>query len=115
MKVYICNAFSLSMLDRQKQLTNPYQLFPLKLEEVKAILSTRDVEIVPAVGHSNTAQIIAEMLGLPVEKVYDRKTVKLEDGEACIVAQYVGPRLPEGATALPEGATIEWWGVSQAE
>ena len=115
MKVYICNAFSLSMLDRQKQLTNPRRIIPLRLEDVKTILSMQDVETVAAVGHLNTAQIIAEMLGLPVEKVYDRKTVKLEDEDACVIAQYVGPRLPEGATELPEGATIEWWGVSQAE
>ena len=114
MKVYICNAFSLSMLDCQKQLTNPRKIIPFKLEEVKCILSMQYVEIVPAVGHQNTAQIIAEMIGLPVEKVYDRKTIKLEDKDACIIAQYVGPRLPEGATELPEGATIEWWGVSQA-
>ena len=115
MKVYICNAFSLSMLDRQNQLTNPRKIIPFELEEVKAILSMHDVETVAAVGHLNTAQIIAEMLGLPVEKVYDRKTVKLEGEDACIIAQYVGPRLPEGATELPEGATIEWWGVSQSE
>lgn len=115
MKVYICNAFSLSMIDREKQLTNPRKIIPLKLEEVKAILSMRDVETVAAVGHLNTAQIIAEMLGLPVEKVYDRKTIKLKDEDGCVIAQYVGPRLPEGATELPKGATIEWWGVSQAE
>ncbi len=115
MKVYICNAFSLSMLDRQKQLTNPRRIIPLKVEDVKTILSMRDVETVAAVGHLNTAQIIAEMLNLPVEKVYDRKTIKLGDKDGCIIAQYVGPRLPEGATELPEGATIEWWGVSQAE
>jgi len=115
MKVYICNAFSLSMLDRQNQLTNPRKIIPFELEEVKAILSMHDVETVAAVGHLNTAQIIAEMLGLPVEKVYDRKTIKLEGEDVCIIAQYVGPRLPEGATELPEGATIEWWGVSQSE
>ena len=110
MKIYICNAFSLSMLDREKQTKNPVvKIVPLELEDVKTIL--QDVEVIAAVGHMNTAQIIAEKLGVPVENVYDRKTIKLEDQAGCIVAQYVGPRLPEGATSLPDGATIEWWGV----
>ena len=31
-----------------------------------------------------------------------------------LVAQYSGPRLPEGATALPAGARIEFWLVHDA-
>lgn len=38
----------------------------------------------------------------------NRASVKLEPGEKMIVAQYSGPRLPEGTTALPEGAKIEF-------
>lgn len=29
--------------------------------------------------------------------------------DAALIGQYIGPRLPEGATELPAGATIEWW------
>jgi hypothetical protein len=40
-----------------------------------------------------------------------RKYMSEEIGEGVLVAQYRGPRLPEGATELPEGATIEWYVV----
>jgi hypothetical protein len=38
----------------------------------------------------------------------NRVNVSLKPGDAAIVGQYIGPRLPEGATTLPEGATIKW-------
>lgn len=47
---------------------------------------------------------------------YRRFSVDWELGEGAedaltLVGQYRGPRLPDGATTLPEGATIEWWHV----
>ena len=32
----------------------------------------------------------------------------MDEGTTLFVGQYKGPRLPEGATALPEGAIVEW-------
>ena len=43
--------------------------------------------------------------------VANRVNVKLEPGVLILVGQYIGPRLPKGATTLPEGASIEWWTV----
>jgi hypothetical protein len=37
--------------------------------------------------------------------------VKLNQGTRLLVGQYDGPRLPEGATSLPEGATLTWFKV----
>ena len=34
--------------------------------------------------------------------------VALKEGDVALVGQYSGPRLPEGATTLLEGATIKW-------
>ena len=48
-------------------------------------------------------------LGIPVP--VNRKSIKLGSGDILLVGQYVGPRLPEGATELPENATIEWWAI----
>ena len=31
------------------------------------------------------------------------------------MGQYSGPRLPEGSTSLPEGATIKWYLISTEE
>jgi len=47
------------------------------------------------------------MLGVSVP--VNRVNVKLTG--PMVVAQYMGPRLPEGATTLPEGAKIEFWKV----
>lgn len=62
-----------------------------------------------AVGHADTAAVFAAVLGLPVPA--NRATVQLRAGDRVIVGQYSGPRMPEGATTLPEGATIKWLAV----
>jgi hypothetical protein len=59
-----------------------------------------------AVGHADTAAVFANVLGLTVEA--RRATVSLKTGDRAVVGQYRGPRLAEGATELPEGATIQW-------
>jgi len=59
-----------------------------------------------AVGHADTAAVFSSLLGVPVPM--ERRTVKLQPGEIALVGQYSGPRLPEGATTLPPGATITW-------
>lgn len=41
----------------------------------------------------------------------NRETMKLDAGDVLVVAQYVGPRLPEGATELPPNARIEYFTV----
>lgn len=63
-----------------------------------------------AVGHVDTASVFSEQLGVDVPTV--RTTVALLKGEQVLVGQYKGPRLAEGATSLPDGASICWCLVS---
>lgn len=63
-----------------------------------------------AVGHADTAAIFSAALGVPVP--CQRETVTLRIGDAAIVGQYIGPRLPEGCRQLPAGASIRWLYVS---
>jgi len=116
MKYYICNAFSLSMLDRESQefgndftdgLRVPRPVDESTLNEFCRKFLSGEVEYVSAVGHSDTARVFADYLGLPI--LTNRVSVKLTEGTRALIGQYVGPRLPEGATSLPEGASIEWW------
>lgn len=118
MKLYLGNAFSLSMLDRGAQrnpagdavYTNPR--IPRPVDDPVGVLAQHEAagtEIISAVGHADTAAVFAAVLGRPV--AVNRATIKLEQGHCLLVGQYIGPRLPEGATTLPEGATIEWWVV----
>lgn len=58
------------------------------------------------VGHVDTAAIFSSLLGLDV--TCNRATFTLEEDVVLFVGQYKGPRLPEGATTLPEGAKVEW-------
>lgn len=123
MKYIICNAFSLSMLDRENQrrkeahYDNRRIPLPVTLDQIKANLAfyaehMHPVEIISAVGHADTAKILGEMLG--IELPVNRVSIKIGDDSSevkLIVGQYVGPRLPEGTTELPEGAAIEWWVV----
>jgi len=86
--MWLCNAFSLQMLP-----------------EFPATVSFEEVESLPeglesAVGHADTAAV----LGVEMRRVH----VSLTVGDIFYVAQLVGGRLPEGATALPEGCTFKF-------
>lgn len=91
--MYICNAFSLQMLDT----------FPasVKVEEVETISG---LDLTSAIGHADTARVLG------FEPC--RLNVKLGKGDSIIVAQLVGGRLPEGATTLPEGFTFKFLKVT---
>lgn len=96
----LLNAFSLNMLA-----AFPAQpLFEeITLEEARAELGT---DFKSAVGHKDTANVFADVLGVPVPEA--RLTISLKKGDVAIVGQYRGPRLAEGCKTLPDGATIQW-------
>lgn len=100
MAVTLTNAFSINMLNGNG--TVSFEKIPV--EEVKSLLAEG---FVSAIGHAETAKILEGMLGVSVP--VNRASVKLNG--PMVVAQYMGPRLPEGATTLPEGAKIEFWKV----
>lgn len=103
--MHILNAFSINMLSS----------FPadVRVEEI-GIDQAREMAAaaVSAVGHADTAAVFTDVLGIDVPSA--RVTVRLSAGDSALVGQYVGPRLPEGATSLPEGATIRWFRVTVA-
>lgn len=94
----LLNAFSLNMFD-------PSSSFPIfremQVDEVKKI------SLESAIGHADTANILSRMLERDI--LVNRVSVSLNSGDNAIVAQYIGPRLPEGATTLPEGAKIKFY------
>ena len=122
MKLYICNALAMGMLDREVQdrpLSDggPRCPRPITREQAREYCLKAWPEVIPAVGHSDTAWIIAGLMDLPIEKVHARTTVRLQGGpqdpwdrlELALIGAYTGPRLPERCIVLPEGAAIEWW------
>ena len=103
--MYILNAFSLNMIVGNADI--------VVREITKDVAASLAANCTSAVGHADTAAVFSHVLG--VEIPCNRVTVALKDGDVALVGQYSGPRLPEGATALPEGATIKWLVVAVKE
>ena len=100
----ILNAFSLNMIPR---FPADIHVREIPLGEAQRVAAK---EFDSAVGYAETAAVFSEQLGATVET--RRVTVSLAKGETALVGQYRGPRLPEGATSLPSGATILWFTVT---
>lgn len=95
----ILNAFSVNMIPA---FPANVRFEELALDEAREM--ARDAK--SAVGHADTAAVFTDVLGLSVPA--NRANVVLAKGDVCLLGQYRGPRLPEGATSLPAGATIQW-------
>ena len=96
--MFILNAFSLNMIVGDADVS---------IREVSRTMAASLAAHCPsAVGHADTAAVFSNVLGVTVP--CNRATVALKDGDLALVGQYSGPRLPEGATSLPEGAAIKW-------
>jgi hypothetical protein len=98
---YLGNAFSLGMLS---DTPCGLSIDPVTPADVPA-------DAVSVVGHADTAVLLTGVLGRDVPM--NRVSTTLHDGDVLYVAQYAGPRLPEGATSLPEGASFRWLRVTK--
>jgi hypothetical protein len=97
-QVFISNAFSLSMVGENAEI----EVSSLHINYDRALL----IRAVSVVGHADTAVLFSSLLGREI--AVNRISVSLKSGDTLIVGQYSGPRLPEGTSTLPEGATITW-------
>ena len=97
-KILISNAFSLNML---MSMTSTIQTEELTIPQTVEALGNG---FESAMGHST--ELVSSILGMDIPQ--NRTSNKIDNGESVIVAQYVGPRLPEGAVELPEGASLKF-------
>ncbi len=102
MKKYLVNAFSIQMLQKGG-LVRFDEIAP---EDIPA-------DVISAVGHADTANVLTNMLGFEVPM--NRAFVTLDADTELYVAQLVGGRLPEGATTLPEGFTFKFYRVTMLQ
>lgn len=98
----LVNAFSLGMLPLEAM------MYIIRVKKISSNEVPADVE--SAIGHSDTAKVVSSMLGFEVKP--NRVSIKMSESDVLYVAQYTGPRLPEGATTLPEGASLEFFEVT---
>jgi uncharacterized protein DUF1874 len=101
---YLANSFSLNMLDGAR---HQVVVEPLTLEAARYMAQRNHPTSV--IGHETTAAVVQDVLDYPVE--FNRISVRLRTSDQLLVAQYIGPRLPEGATELPPGAHIDFFYV----
>lgn len=118
--LYICNSFSLGMLpERRLARSSPATLInvqPVSLEQARNYIDSAEGDghvVFSAVGHADTARIFSRLLARDVPT--NRVNVMLSAADRFLIGQYLGPRLPEGATELPPGARIAWLVVSVEE
>lgn len=127
-RIFITNAFSLSMLNPAVQLSGEPRIpFPIghpnfmieKWKECAKEMGT-EIEIISAVGHADTAALFSEILGREIAP--NRIAISLQGEfddsmrDRIIIGQVMkidgGPyRLPAGCTELPDDATIAWWTI----
>jgi hypothetical protein len=102
---YLGNALSLGMLGEVPEgQTVQIEVSSMTIPEVVAWMEQESYVV--TVGHTDTAQLFTALLGRSV--LAQRTSVTLKRGDEMVVGQYIGSRLPEGATSLPEGAKIAW-------
>lgn len=97
----LSNAFSINML-------NINGILNVQFEEITSADIPVDVE--SQIGHKDMADLLTNLLNRKVE--VNRANCKLTKTDELYVAQYIGPRLAEGAISLPEGATIKFFKVT---
>lgn len=114
-RLFITNAFSLAMLAGDSLwMDDRLVIRRLADDEAKKLLAIcheAKYRLVSGVGHADTAKIFSGILGTEVP--INRVSVDLSGLDLLLVGQYSGPRLPEGTTELPEGASIRWFTVQK--
>lgn len=116
--ILVLNAFSANMISVNEVDTGAvFRFSRITVEEASAIV--KRAAITSAVGHADTAALFSSLLGvtIPANRIDVTFDVTGRNGtwEWAVLGQYKGPRLPEGATTLPDDATIEWYRVELLE
>jgi len=96
----LVNAFSINMLTGNSVV----RFTQITTDQAKELLNDN---VESFIGHTDTANVLTTILGVPV--TVNRASLIAQQGEQFIVAQFSGPRLPEGTTSLPEGAVLTFW------
>ena len=102
---YLLNTFSINMLS-ENDIVVAFK--KVSASEAQKLLKRGPYPIVNAIGHADTDRLVRAELGLELPEG-SRVSVTIRRGDNVIIAQYRGPRLPEGATKLPEESEIEYW------
>lgn len=98
---YIANAFSLNMVSCPEYTV---RVIAISSEDMSLLAQAYGMQ--SAIGHADTALAVSIHLGIDLPP--NRISLSLSKGDILYVAQYIGERLPEGTTQLPEGAKLQY-------
>lgn len=99
------NAFSIQMVANLDEAKVSFK--KISVEQAKNLLNTG---VESYIGHADTANVVSSILDMEVPA--QRRFGTLVPGETAVVAQVIGGRLPEGATTLPEGMSLQFFQVT---
>lgn len=97
--ISLANSFSINMLTSS---FHELMFTKVDVEDARRLVSEG---LTSYIGHADMAAVVGNLLEKEVPM--NRDTMKFHG--VLLVAQYTGPRLPEGTTVLPEGAAVEFW------
>lgn len=103
---YVCNVFTIAMAPKGGLLN--FQPITPTAALTLILFPPHNVTVSHAVGHEQTAKLANKQLGRNAVE-FARVSVQLQPGDDLVLCQYIGPRLPEGVTVLPEGAEMRWY------
>lgn len=106
--LYITNAFSIQMLPTVE---TGLTFKPITLEQAMKMVKANI--FISSVGHADTANVVSELLNADIPM--NRIPIKLGDNDVVLIAQLMGGRLPEGATTIPDGMSIQFWVVANTD
>ena len=103
-KIYMLNAISLNLVN-----TDKVDFFMVKTSIESAKEWMKGKTAISAVRHD--LQHFAKEIAKDAKEYKEVSELKFSEPMAyqIVVIQYKGPRLPEGATSLPNGAKLEIW------
>lgn len=108
----ILNSLSLNMYDGDTTVPVTRKLTPKDVMDILWIPAGNTSRYigVSCIGHTDLCKILSKEVGEDI--LPNRITLHFKAGDTCLIAQYIGQRLPEGCTELPSGSKIVWYSVS---
>ena len=108
--LYVTNAFSDNMINwsEHPEITSTTKVVDYdKISSLLIIRHRNDWKSI--VGHADTARLLEADLCHAVEIATNRESITIDPAnDQLLIGQYIGPRLQEGTSELPEGASIRW-------
>lgn len=94
--VYLANSFSFQMCNGTNRGKINFEVVPAS----DVVLLLENNHFISAVGHEETAKFLSDLLGIYIP--YNRISIRLDNHDVLIVAQYINGRITDGIKLTPD-------------